>query len=365
MSNVFDYLDWRGDVSLGNAPLTPVDALILSMLPYVRLEGIVPSSLKAEPVRLADAVEQYFSRPVSGDRSEERHHELLRRLAKTPRFSSLRLLGARKTIDRREGMQFAALTVLLPGQSFFVAFEGTDDTLVGWKEDFRMSYECPVPAQLRAAEYLREAALLHPLRRFFVGGHSKGGNLAMFAAVFCGEEFRHRIRSVYNNDGPGFCDDTLSSPAYREMRPRIHTFLPESSIVGVLLEHEEAYKIVKSDAVGFRQHDAYSWQVRGADFEYTAERTAFGRETEEIADRLLADMTPEQRRLLGEALFTVLESTNQDTLSGISGNFLQSARQILRSYTGLDPELRAILNQAILALNRARREVRRATKNSS
>lgn len=365
MSNVFDYLDWRGDITFGNAPLSPVDALILSILPYIRLEGIVPSALTDDPIRLSDAAERYFSRPVSGDKSEENHHRLLRRLAASPRFSTLRLLGARKTIDRKEGMQFAALTVLLPGQSLFVSFEGTDDTLVGWKEDFRMSYECPVPAQLQAAEYLREVALCHPLRRIFVGGHSKGGNLAMFAAVFCGEEFRHRIRAVYNNDGPGFCDDTLSSPEYRELRPRIHTFLPESSIVGVLLEHDDNYKIVKSNARGILQHDAYSWQVRGADFEYTAERTAFGKETEEIVDRLMSGMSPERKRLLGEALFTVLESTNQDTVSGIGSNLLQSARQILRSYTGLDPELRAVLNESIAALNRTRREVRRGNKESS
>lgn len=365
MSNIFDYLDWRGDITLGNAALSPVDALILSILPYIRLEGIVPSSPGAEPIRLADAAERYFSHPVSGDRSEENHHRLLRQLASSPRFANLRLVAARKVIDRKEGMQFAALSILLPGQNLFVSFEGTDDTLVGWKEDFRMSYECPVPAQLEAADYLREVALHHPLRRLFVGGHSKGGNLAMFAAVFCGEEFRHRIRAVYNNDGPGFCDDTMSSPEYKELRPRIHTFLPESSIVGVLLEHDERYRIVKSDARGIMQHDAYSWQVRGADFVYTTERTAFGKETEEIIDRFVAGMSPEKRRLLGEALFTVLESTNQDTVSGIGTNLLQSARQILRSYTGLDPELRTVLNESIAALNRTRRAVRRGTKESS
>ena len=365
MSNLFDYLTWRGDITFGNAPLSPVDALIFSILPYIRLEGIVSSSLSGDAVRLSDAAAQYFSRPVSGDRSEERHHMLFRQLATTPRFSALRLLGARKTIDRKEGTQFAALTALLPGQNMVVAFEGTDDTLVGWKEDFRMSYECPVPAQLRAAEYLHEAALRHPLRRIYVCGHSKGGNLAMFAAVNGGDEVRSRVRAVYNNDGPGFCDDTLKSPLYLEMRPRIHTYLPESSIVGVLLEHDEEYHIVKSDAKGISQHHPYSWRVKGAEFEYTTERTAFGMETEEIFDRFLSGMSPERKRLLGEALFAVLEGTNQDTVSGIGGNLLQSAKQILRGYTELDPELRAVLSQSLTALNRVRRQVRRKQRDNA
>ena len=359
MSNVFDYVAWRGDITFGNAPLCPVDALIFSLLPYMRMEGIVPSSHRAEPVRLADAAKAYLARPTSPDKSEQRHNGLLSDLAASARFGSLRLLAARKEVDRTEGMQFAAITILLPGQNLFVAFEGTDDTLVGWKEDLRMSYECPVPAQLRAAAYLREAALSHPMRKIYVGGHSKGGNLAMYAAVYCGEEFRSRIRAVYNNDGPGFCDDTLSSAAYRELRPRIHLYVPEASIVGVLLEHDEEYKIVKSTARGLLQHMPFSWQVKGADFEYAAERTAFGRETEEIIDRFAADMSPERKRQLTEALFGILEATNYDTVSGIGENILPSARRILRSYTGLDPEVRALLNESLVALNRARREVRR------
>lgn len=364
MGDLFDYLDWRGDISFGNMPLCPVDALLLSILPYIRQEGLIPSSLTAEPVRLADAAQAYFSRPVAENKLNAAHHRLLRALAASDRFSSLRLIGARKTVDRREGLQFAAITVLLPGQNLFVAFEGTDDSLVGWQEDFRMTYECPVPAQLRAAEYLREVALLHPLRRIFVGGHSKGGNMAMYAALYCGEEFSHRIRAVYNNDGPGFCDGTISSPEYRAMRHRIHTYLPESSVVAVLLEHDDNHKIVKSTARGIFQHDPYTWQVQGADFVYAKERTAFGKDTEELIDRFVKGMSPERKRQLGEALFAVLESSNQATVSGIGNNKLQSARNMLRGYVGLDPELRQVLNQAILSLNRSRKEIRRERKDS-
>ncbi|MBQ8716604.1 MAG: DUF2974 domain-containing protein [Clostridia bacterium] len=359
MSNIFDYLAWRGDLSFGNAPLCPVDALIFSMLPYIRLEGFVPSSAREEPIRLSDAASAYFADPPKKVNPDANHTKLLQLLSETPRFAPLRLLAAQKELDPESVMQFAAITVLLPGQNLFVAFEGTDDTLIGWQEDFRMSYECPVPAQLRAVEYLRAVAAAHPLRRIFVGGHSKGGNLAMYAAVHCGPEYRHRIRAVYNNDGPGFCDDTVSSPEYAALRSRIHTYLPESSIVAVLLEHDNNYMIVKSAAMGLFQHDAYSWQIRGADFEYTDQRTAFGQETEAIVDRFVSELSPERKRQFGEALFTILESTNQETVSGITGNKIQSFRRILSSYAGLDPKVREILGDSFAALNRFRKDARK------
>jgi hypothetical protein len=355
VSNIFDYLVWRGDLTIGNAPLCPVDSLLLSMLPYVRLEGFVPALPGAAPVRLADAVTAYLQSPDHATK----HDALLRAVAAAPRFSSLRLLGAVKEVDKEQGLQFAAITVLLPGQNLFVAFEGTDNTLIGWEEDFRMSYECPVPAQLRAKEYLRRVAAAHPLRRIFVGGHSKGGNLAMYAAVHCGSAYRYRIRSVFNHDGPGFCDNTLSTPEYLEMRERIHTFLPASSIVAVLLEHDDNYKIVKSEANGLLQHDPYSWQILGPDFAYTTERTAFGKETEAIIDRFVNELSPARRRQFGEALFTVLESTGQETLSGIAGNKLQSLKSVMRSFAELDPPVREILQEALSALKDSMKEIRR------
>ena len=363
MSNLFDYLDWRGDISFGNAPLCPVDALVLSVLSYVRMEDFIPASPSAEPVRLSEAAEAYLAATES--LGETRHRTFLRKAAATLRFGQLRVFAAQHEVDREDGIQFAAFSVLLPGQNLFVAFEGTDGTLVGWQEDLRMSYECPVPAQLRAVAYLRSVAAAHPLRRLYVGGHSKGGNLAMYAAVHAGDAVRYRIRGVFNNDGPGFCDDTLSTPQYHEMRDRIRTYLPESSIVGVLLEHDTNYKIVKSDAKGIAQHDAYSWQVRGPDFEYAEERTAFGKQTEAIVDHFVNTLSPERKRQFSEALFTVLESTEQDTVSGIVKSKVQSLRNAMRSFNDLDPEVREMLMETLTALGESRKAVRRAGKKLS
>ncbi len=357
MSNLFDYLTWRGDLSFGNASLTPVDALIFSMLAYLNFDGIVPASPSAEPMRLAEAAKAFFARPAVERKTIDLNHErLLRELAASGRFSSLRMLGAKKILNRADGIQFGAISFLLPGQNVFVAFEGTDDTLVGWREDFRMSYECPVPAQLTATEYLREVAAAYPLRRIFVGGHSKGGNLAMFAAVNAGEHLRYRIRAVYNNDGPGFCDSTLASAAYLELRDRIFTYLPQSSIVAVLLEHDTNYKIVKSSNKGLMQHDGYSWEIEGNDFVYTTERTAFGKRTEAIVDRFVSATSPERRRRFCEALFGILEASEQDTVSGLLGGKRQSLKNIMSAYADLPDDVRTLLVETLAVLGNSRRE---------
>ena len=357
MSNLFDYLIWRGDLTFGNAPLCPADTLLLSALSYVRLDEVGAPDPKAEPERLCVLAERLVTHGI-----KSKNEELFQAAAKTARYGPLRVFAAQSELDGERGVQFAAYSVLLPGQQMFVCFRGTDDTLIGWREDLRMSYECPVPAQLRAAEYLRTVAAAHPLRRIFVGGHSKGGNLAMYAAVHAGPEVRERIRRVFNHDGPGCCDDTMATPVYREMRERIDTYVPESSIVGVLLEHEESYRIVKSDAKGLAQHEPLTWRVLGTEFEYADARTAFGVRTEAILDHFVNTFSPERKRLFTEALFTVLESTEQQTLSGIASNKAKSLRNALRGFVNLEPPVREALVDAIGALSEAEKSVRRESK---
>ena len=367
MNDIFDYLKWRGDLTFGNAPLCPVDTLIFSLLSYLDLRGILPEEAKGEPLRLADVAAAYQKRPTPPKNaigSEERER-LLREAAATARFGSLRLFGAQYTLDQKSGMQFGAVSFLLPGQNVFLAFEGTDDTLTGWKEDFRMSYECPVPAQLRALAYLREVAAAYPLRRLFLGGHSKGGNLAMYAGVHAGEGIRTRIRAIYNHDGPGFCENVLGSAPYLEMRPRIHTYLPESSIVGVLLEHDTNYKIVKSHRRGLLQHDAFTWLVEGPDFVFSQERTAFGKRTEAIIDRFLAITSPDRKKQFCEAVFRILEASEQHTLSGIMGSKRQSFKNILSAYAELPDDVRQLLSDTVAALNTSRRVIEKQQKSSA
>lgn len=215
MANILEYLDWRGDLTLLERPFNEVDNLILAEICYLDFSGFVPAGFQTQQVTLLDAASAYFAaHPETnmGVLVPDQIPVLVEHAAKTARFGDIRLLGYVNRIDEETQTQFSALTMLLPDGSAYVAFRGTDDTIVGWKEDFNMAFTPEIPAQKYAAEYLRQVSAALPFRPLLVGGHSKGGNLAVYAAVFCGQDVQKRILAVYNNDGPGFYSSLLSLP---------------------------------------------------------------------------------------------------------------------------------------------------------
>ena len=258
MANMFDYLTWRGDLTLSQSPFQDVDSLILSTLAYVFFDGILSESME-ETVTIAQAAELYFARPQEVWKSRvEEDWELLKHLAESERFSKMELCGYVNKLDFAAEKQFSALTILTGDGMAFVAFRGTDSSSVGWKEDFNMSFMDTVPSQQEAGIYLCRAAEYFS-GKLRVGGHSKGGNLAVFAAAMCPEKVQERIVAVYNHDGPGFREGMLQREGYRAMLPRVQTFVPQSSVIGMLLEHEEEYVVIRSSQKGIMQHDPYSF----------------------------------------------------------------------------------------------------------
>ena len=272
MGTLFDYLDWRGDLSFADVPLNEVDSLIFTQLSYVNFDGILSENLDDKPISLRDAVRQYLKKhkgetPYLGKIVPSAILSLAAKAAKCARYANVKMLGYTNHIDQKTQKQFSAVTFFPPKAPAYVAYRGTDDTLVGWKEDFNMSFLQPVPAQIEAVAYL-ESVAPYLTEKFFVGGHSKGGNLAVYAAVKCSPALQERIISVYNNDGPGFDRAFIESVDYKNLRAKIRTIVPESSVVGMLLEHEESYDVIKSHATGLLQHDGCSWEVLGGKFIY-------------------------------------------------------------------------------------------------
>ena len=289
MGDILDYISWRGDLSWARSPFCPVDALALSALAYIHFEGVVPEGLDS-PVPLRQAAERYLALPP-GRRGRfrcERDLALLRALGAAPRFAGAELCCRAGRFAPEEETQFAALAVLLGDGSAYLAFRGTDATLVGWKEDFNMSFMDLVPAQILAAEYAGGFAggFPGPLR---LGGHSKGGNLAVVGAALCPVKVRDRVEVVYSFDGPGFNPYLLARPGYQELRTRIRSFVPRSSVVGLLLTHEEPHTVVQSSQQGLFQHDLYSWQILGPDFLRLEEVDAGSRDFLPNIVHLLAD----------------------------------------------------------------------------
>lgn len=304
-----DYLRWRGDLLFRQDPPNAVDSLIFSSLAYLRLEGR-PTEEPYTPIALPELAEEFFALPDYKLRGRSQNDwELLKAAAASRRFGETRLVRYRDQFVPEEDTQFAAETFLLDDGSLFLAFRGTDNTLVGWKEDFNMCFQQTVPSQRLALDYVRElyAEYMMPMR---ICGHSKGGNLAVFSAARSSPMIQELILAVYNNDGPGFTDYMIGDPGYRAMVPKIHTYVPQSSIIGLLMEHEEPCTIIRSNQLSVFQHDTFTWEVIGRELVQSEELTADSLFVNATIKNWLKEMDLEERNRMVEALFSLLTYGN-------------------------------------------------------
>ena len=311
MADMLDYLAWRGDIEFPQMPVNAVDALIFSTLSYIDFKDIVPDN-PDQGISLQQAAEGLLSLAEPEKRTRvKKDLELLQAAAKSARFDNIKMTFYRSILIAEEDTQFAAVTIFLEDGSAYIAFRGTDSTLTGWKEDFNMSFQSSIPSQHLALEYVQEFAAAHPVP-LWMGGHSKGGNLAVFAAAKCGELLQKRIVEVYNQDGPGFSEEMMQDAGYRNILPKLRSYVPQSSVIGMLLEHEEPYTIIKSNQVGIMQHDPYSWQVLGAGFLQVEELTADSRFLDRTFRSWLSQMSNEERSQFFDTVFELLESTGAE-----------------------------------------------------
>ncbi len=350
MASLFDYLDWRGDLRFSETKLNEVDNLILSQICYVDFEGIVPSDPQEKPITLREAARQYLRQhkgeiPYLGKILPPEVVSLMAKAAKSRRFASVKMLGYTNQVDDVSQLQFSAVTFLPDDGMAYIAFRGTDDTLIGWKENFNMSFMQPVPAQLKAVEYVERIAP-HLKSDFYLGGHSKGGNLAVYAAVKCDPSLKERIVTVFNNDGPGFNAEFIGGVDYDGIRGKFRTIVPHSSVVGMLLEHEEIYEVVKSNATGLLQHNAFSWEVLGGQFIHLDTITGESRVLDNSLKVWLNGMTAEERETFVDTIYEALAETNAKTLTELSAEKLK----LVKIWGTLDSKSRSVLLKCISIL---------------
>ncbi|WP_043923284.1 DUF2974 domain-containing protein [Leadbettera azotonutricia] len=355
MANIFDYLSWRGDLDFSQAPFNPVDNIILTHLSYIPFDNIVPGLEDKKVITIAEAAES-FARTIRHNPARfdnimisKDDPALLSFMGGSKRYRNLGLAAYVNQIDTIQEKQFAALTVLTARKTPFVTYRGTDNTLVGWKEDFNMSFSKEVPAQGEAVRYLEDIAEKYngPIR---IGGHSKGGNLAVYAASFCSKKVQKHICEIYNNDAPGFGPDIIKKDGYQAIKEKIFSFVPETSIIGMLFEHETNYTVVKSVQIGLLQHDVYSWEVAYNDVVRLDEVNKESRFIDRTIKEWLSSLDNKQREGFTEALFTILGSTEASSFPELGTGWLKNTAAMIQSLTSIDETSRDMLFKTIGAL---------------
>lgn len=351
MGNIMDYISWRGDLSFEQSQFNEVDNLILACFSYVNLDGI-SAVTKQKGIGLKKLTKEFMKlhtmKELEADKSFIRLAPfMMMEMAKSVRFGKCVVRNYVNDIVTEAEQQFAAMEIVLEDGTSYVSFRGTDDTIIGWKEDFNLSTGV-VPAQKRAIEYLQKISE-HTDGMLRVGGHSKGGNLAIYGSVMC-KSAHEKILEIYSNDGPGFSREFQELPEMKEMMPKIIRIIPEYSIIGTLLEHEKEPVIVASSSKGLLQHDGFSWEVQGPALVRRDSLNKTALRFIEILHKWIDGMDTEQKRLLIEDLFATLQASGYENLSEVQSGGLKSLAAMVKRVEKFAPESRGMMMELLTTI---------------
>ena len=351
MGNIMDYISWRGDLTFAQSPFNEVDNLILACFSYVNLDRI-PAVTRQKGIELKKLVKEFKKlhtiKELEADKSFIRLAPFMMfEMSESVRFGNCVIRNYVNEIVTEAEQQFSAVEIVLDDGTSYISFRGTDDTIIGWKEDFNLSTGV-VPAQERAVEYMQRISdkASGMLR---VGGHSKGGNLAIYGSVMC-KSVHDKILEIYSNDGPGFSKEFQESPETAEMMPKIIRIIPEYSIIGTLLEHEKQPIIVASTSRGLLQHDGFSWEVQGPGLVRRDSLNKTALRFIEILHKWIDGMDTEQKRLLIEDLFATLQASGCENLSEVQSGGLKSLAAMVKRLDKFAPESRGMMQELLTAI---------------
>ncbi len=348
MANIIDYLDWRGDIGFDISPFNEIDNLILSQMCYTDFEGVITQD---DTLSIVDTARLYFEihteeEILGRDTFYKMAPMVLKKAARTKRFQEVQLKNYINLISMDREEQFSALTFVLPDGMQYVAFRGTDNTLVGWKEDFNLCFMSETAGQKRAVEYVNyyfdsEGGDI------ILGGHSKGGNFAIYSAAFCEQQVQDRIVGIYSNDGPGFRDEILETEEYNTILPKIRCFIPSDSMVGILLENQCDYEIVKTDAKGINQHDPMSWQVLGEKFVPAEKRGEGSKLIDKTMVKWLSEISDDERQAFIDTVFATLDNSGVKTINDLSEGGIKKLSELVKKVKSLPADKQAEMSSIV------------------
>ena len=362
MKNMLDYIKEFGHVSFEERAFSEIDALVLTELEYLPLEKVVPSDENGENFVTVKEIAEYMQEHKQELFDEnpmmitQERHEVSQVIADAPRFQSLKFFGVVSEWDKDTTKQFAAVTVEVEPSVRLVVFRGTDETLIGWKEDFLMTYSPLVAAQTDAKEYLAKQASLFD-GDLMVSGHSKGGNLAIYAAATQEEDVQLRIVDIFCFDSPGLYRSVLETKGYQNIVPLAMRYIPQDSLVGLMLESEVPYVIVKSNATGAMQHSAMTWEIEDGQFIKMEKLTKNSQLNDQTLKKWTESVSDEELELFWNVFFELLFSVGIDTVNDLYGQFMHYVQEFLKAAGDMDEEKRELLTRIALLLVSTRFEV--------
>lgn len=362
MGKISDYLLWRGDLRFSHDPINDIDALIFALLSYLPYKGIVPGIETGRDISLKEAAALYFSKesglkeelsnitPSASETFDSELERLLSQAAQCRRFAGVRLSRYAENTDFVIGRQFGALTFTvdtLEGRKV-VAFRGTDNSLIGWKEDFQLAYLEQTPAQESAKAYLEQTIGIFS-SKVIVCGHSKGGNLALFGGLKASSARQNKIAKIINFDGPGFDFSVNDRDLFLRYESKVTNYLPEESLVGMLLEPVGERTIISSSTRLMNQHNAFNWDLEGTDF-ISGTLSSSSTFIDQTIKTWLTEISLPERKILIEAMFDLFGASEGAVLPTATQEKFKDINKVLVKYANLDSKTKSLLTQLFISL---------------
>ncbi|MGT2928689.1 Mbeg1-like protein [Streptococcus dentasini] len=348
MPTLLDYINNNAQTSFASLPLNGLDLALMNELGYLPLgEG----QAQAASIALQDLQEKFASDSVAYSFIVNKQRvAIFQAMSKAPRFKDLQLSHYVNSVDAEYEKQFAAMVMELPHISHCqVVFRGTDETLIGWKEDFKMTYMSEIPAQRQAALYLRHI-LLDGSGPVILTGHSKGGNLALYAAAHLPAALQARIKQIFIFDAPGLHEHVLKSAGYQAIRHKICSIRPKDSIVGSMLNNDITSTFVDSKAIGVFQHNTTTWEIDGHLWKIADGQTALSQALELTFRKWTQELPNQELKIFFDTIFDLFMENDLATLDDLKADVLKSTSLFTSALSQLPVEKRQILTKSTISL---------------
>lgn len=345
MAHLIDYLEKVENLTFDQEPLNILDKVCINEIGYLTYEKWLTASDLKKPINLHDFAEGKELNPDYSFMVTKERVELAEAMVRSRRFASMSLSNYRSVLDKEVEKQFAAMIFSLPELDYHqLVFRGTDDSVIGWKEDFQLTYSREIPAHRSAMTFL-EDYLPNLSGRITVSGHSKGGNLALYSAVQSSTALREKIAELLLLDSPGLMKSLLEKPSYQELKAKMIVIRPQDSVVGVMLYWDRPAQLVAAEGIGFAQHNALTWEVDlvANDFVYEDQPTELSQRLEETFQEWIETLPNQQLKQVCDLVFDTILDSGIESLDDIGIQALPQIGQMLQEFGNLSDKQKKVL----------------------